>query len=145
MWPRVVSLDAAALSNSEPKLAVPSAASLGLSSPLTPVVSIAIVPNLERATARDGDVPLPPVLLWPRHSYAAPADTQALPAPDAQTMRYTRVFKMPGTEKKKATGSTQSAKPRDPNTPPANQPGTPSRHVTAIRPPLALHLPAFMR
>ena len=49
VWPRVVSVNTAALSNAEPKLAVPSAASLGLSSPLAPVTSIAMVPNLERA------------------------------------------------------------------------------------------------
>jgi peptidoglycan/xylan/chitin deacetylase (PgdA/CDA1 family) len=147
VWPRVVSVNRDALSNAEPKLAVPSAASLGLSSPLAPVTSIAMVPNLERAQVRDGEVPLPPVLLWPRRTFVAPADTQVLPAPAAQTMRYTRVFQMPGTEKRRtAAAGTQPAKPKAPNTPAAAQPSTPTRHVTAVRPPLALNLlPAFMR
>ena len=124
---------------------MPSAASLGLSSPLAPVTSIAMVPNLERQTARDGEIPLPPVLLWPRWRYAAPPDTQVLPAPAAQTMRYARVFQMPGTEKKKAATSTQIAKPKDPSAPAPTQHSTPTRHVTVVRPPLSLSLPAFMR
>jgi peptidoglycan/xylan/chitin deacetylase (PgdA/CDA1 family) len=142
VWPRVVSIDATTLSNTEPRLAVPSAASLGLSSPLKPVASVAMVPNLERQTARDSDVPLPPVLLWPRMSYAVPADVQGLPAPAAQTMRYARVFQMPGSEKKK----TVAAKPKDPNAPAApHHSATAARHVSAVRPPLSLSLPAFMR
>ncbi|MGE0613677.1 MAG: polysaccharide deacetylase family protein [Hyphomicrobiales bacterium] len=147
VWPRVVSFNKETLSGAEPKLAVPSAASLGLSSPLAPVTSIAVVPNLERPPLRDGDVPLPPVLLWPRWTYAAPADTQVLPAPAAQTMRYTRVFQMPGTEKKRtAVAGTQSAKPKASNAPAtSHHTGTTTRHVTA-RPPLALNLlPAFLR
>jgi len=144
VWPRV--LDTAALQDAEPRLAVPSAASLGLSSPLAPVTSMAMVPNLERSPPREGEIPLPPVLLWPRWTYAAPADIQALPAPAAQTMRYARVFQMPATpQRRKPVSGTQVAKPKEPGTPAAPQPGTPTRHVTAVRPPLSLHLPAFMR
>ena len=116
VWPRVVSTNTKALSNSEPKLAVPSAASLGLSAPLAPVTSIALVPNFERPQLREGDVPLPPVLPWPRRSFVAPADTQVFPAPAAQTMRYARIFQMPGTEKKKVA----AAKPKDPTAATAN-------------------------
>jgi peptidoglycan/xylan/chitin deacetylase (PgdA/CDA1 family) len=147
VWPRVVPANTVALSNAEPKLAVPSAASLGLSSPLAPVTSVAVVPDFERPPVREGEVPLPPVLLWPRWTYAAPADTQDLPAPAAQTMRYTRVFQMPGTEKKRtAVAGTQSAKPKAHTAPAASQQtGTTTRHVTA-RPPLDLNLlPAFLR
>ena len=147
VWPRVIPANTVALSNAEPKLAVPSAASLGLSSPLAPVTSISVVPDFERPPVREGEVPLPPVLLWPRWTYATPADTQDLPAPAAQTMRYARVFQMPGADKKRtAVAGTQSAKPKA-NTAPAasQQTGTTTRHVTA-RPPLALNLlPAFLR
>ena len=148
VWPRVVSANTKALSNSEPKLAVPSAASLGLSAPLTPVTSLAMVPNFERPQIREGEVPLPPVLPWPRRSFVAPADTLAFSAPAAQTMRYARIFQMPGTEKKKVA----AAKPKDPTAATATTAATgsghghtPSRHVTVVRPPLSLTLPNFMR
>ena len=152
VWPRLVSTNTMAISNAEPKLAVPSAASLGLTAPLSPITSIALVPNFERAQMREGDVPLPPVLPWPRRSFATPADTQLLPVPAAQTMRYARVYQMPGTEKKKvAAAGTQPAKPKDPNATTtgsshANTPSRPSHHqVTVVRPPLSLSLPNFMR
>jgi hypothetical protein len=154
VWPRVVEVNTSALSNGRPTSGVPSAASLGLSAPLASVTSIALVPNFERPPLREGEIPLPPVTLWPRRSYATPADTQVLPAPAAQTMRYTRVFQMPGTEKKKVAAAgtqatraagTQPAKPKDPNAPAATQTSVPPRHVTVVRPPLALSLPNFMR
>jgi hypothetical protein len=127
-------------------------ASLGLSAPLAPVTSLALVPNFDRPQLREGDVPLPPVLPWPRRSFVTPADTQVFPAPAAQTMRYARIFQMPGTEKKKVATGTQPAKPKDPNATatPASSPGhSPSRpaghQVTVVRPPLSLTLPNFMR
>ncbi len=148
MWPRVASTQAIAISQAEPKLAVPSAASLGLSTPLAPVTSTAMVPNLERQTVREGDVPLPPVLMWPRWRYAAPADNRLLPVPAAQTMRYARVFQMPGTEKRKPAATT-TAKPKEPaTTGSVHAVATPrpsSHQVTVVRPPLSLSLPAFMR
>jgi hypothetical protein len=102
-----------------------------------------MVPNLERAAVRDGEVPLPPVLLWPRFRYAAPDDRLVLPAPAEHTFRYTRVFQMPGTERKRTA---QAPKPKDPNgSPVTTQSISPARHVTAVRPPLSLSLPAFMR
>jgi hypothetical protein len=152
VWPRVVSVNTPALSNAPPVLPVPSSASLGLSRPLKPIASMAIVPSFERPMMREGDVPLPPVMLWPRYRYAAPVETEQLPVPAAQTLRYARVFQMPGTEKKKkapssATG-TQVAKPKDPATTGSTQQVSaaprPSNHqFTVIRPPLSL--PNFMR
>ncbi len=117
-----------------------------------PVTSIALVPNFERPPLREGEIPLPPVTIWPRRSYATPVDTLVLPVPAAQTMRYARVFQMPGTEKKKvAAAGTQPAKPKDPNAPPtaashASTPARPTGHqLTVVRPPLSLSLPNFMR
>lgn len=158
VWPRLVTVGAPTLSNDQPVLEVPSAASLGLSDPLKPVSTIALVPNLERPSVREGDVPLPPVLLWPRQRFAAPVESEQLPAPAAQTFKYTRVFQMPGTEKKKKAPSsaTQVTKPKDPNAPAtttgstqasaAPRPAHPAGHqLSVVRPPLSLSLPNFMR
>src|SRR5581483_6508052 len=153
VWPRLVSVGAPALSNDEPALEVPSAASLGLSNPLKPVSTIALVPSFDRPILREGEIPLPPVLMWPRQRFAAPHETEQLPAPAAQTFKYSRVFQMPGTEKKKkapAAPGTQVAKPKD--TGPATTGQTASattrssgHQLSVVRPPLSISLPNFMR
>ena len=159
VWPRLVPTTVSAISTAQPAFEVPSAASLGLSDPLRPVTSIALVPSVERPLVREGEVPLPPVLLWPRWTYATPVEAGMLPVPAAQTFRYSRVFQMPGSEKKKVasahspkTKSTTVAKPKDINTPasaepaPSSNPSRPTGHQwTVMRPPMALSLPKFMR
>jgi peptidoglycan-N-acetylglucosamine deacetylase len=159
VWPRIVTVGTPPISTAPPAFAVPSAASLGLSDPLRPVTSIALVPNFERPMLREGDIPLPPVTLWPRRNYATPVEVGALPAPAAQTFRYSRVFQMPGTEKKKLASahsskpkSAQPAKPKDNSAPataepaPSSTPHRPTGHQwTVVRPPMALSLPKFMR
>ena len=159
VWPRLVPTTVSAISTAQPAFEVPSAASLGLSDPLRPVTSIALVPSVERPLVREGEVPLPPVLLWPRWTYATPVEAGMLPVPAAQTFRYSRVFQMPGSEKKKVasahspkTKSTTVAKPKDINTPasaepaPSSTPSRPTGHQwTVVRPPMALSLPKFMR
>ena len=154
VWPRLVPVGTPTVSADEPVLPVPSARSLGLSNPLQPVKTMALVPNFERPIVHEGQVPLPPVLPWPRRAFVAPADNEQLPAPSAQTFRYTRIFEMPGMgtirgekKKKKAPDGTQIAK--DPNAPPAPVQTTasarPASHkLTVARPPMSL-FPNFMR
>ncbi len=158
-WPRIVSAGTPTVSTAPPAFAVPSAASLGLTDPLGPVTSITLVPSVERPLLREGEIPLPPVLLWPRRAYATPIEVGELPVPAAQTFRYSRVFQMPGTEKKKVASahaskakSTPAAKPKDLNAPataepaPATRPNRQTGHQwTVVRPPMALSLPKFMR
>ena len=149
VWPRVVSANTKALSNSEPKLAVPSAASLGLSAPLTPVTSLAMVPNFERPQLQEGDVPLPPVLPWPRRSFVAPADTQVFSS--AGRADHALCPHLPDAGDRKEEGGRGEAEgPEAAATATTATTGSghghsPTRHVTVVRPPLSLTLPNFMR
>ena len=80
-----------------------------------------MVPNFERPLVRDGEVPLPPVLLWPRRSYAAPTDSQASAGTGcADHPVHPHLPDARAREKKKGTapdGNARPAKPKDQNAP----------------------------
>ena len=149
VWPRVVSANTKALSNSEPKLAVPSAASLGLSAPLTPVTSLAMVPNFERPQRSGGGS-----AAAARIAVAAPQLRGTGRYPGRFQRRPRRPCVMPASSRcrgpKRRRWPQRSRRIRPPLPPPPLATGSghghsPSRHVTVVRPPLSLTLPNFMR
>ncbi len=133
-WPRVVA--PVGQESPEPVLAAPNPENFGVMDPRDAAVKVALTPSFERPPVRDGDVPLPPVALWPRPvSYSVPA-ANTLPIPGRHNFRYSRVFQLdkpklatrkPATTPASGTTSTQ-AKPKDPNS-------TGSTAANAPRPP----------
>jgi peptidoglycan/xylan/chitin deacetylase (PgdA/CDA1 family) len=96
-WPRVVATAHSA--SAEPALAAPNPWNFGLiASREDGVVKVAVAPNSDRASTRVGDVP---ASLWPRRaSYLIPpAEAHVLPAPGAHNFRYSRVFRLPNTDR----------------------------------------------
>jgi hypothetical protein len=84
-WPSVMPID---MDPAEPVLAAPSLGSLGLSD-AAGVIRVALAPHGEQTRAEPGQVPLPPVALWPRSvTHMDVAEREALPAPGAENFRY---------------------------------------------------------
>jgi peptidoglycan/xylan/chitin deacetylase (PgdA/CDA1 family) len=128
-WPRVVAI--AHSDSAEPTLAAPNPWNFGLiASREDGIVKIAVAPSSDRASTREGDVPLPSGARWPRRaSYSVPtAEAQVLPVPGRHNFRYSRIFRLPNADKTKVatrkpaattagptTASTPApAKPKDP-------------------------------
>jgi peptidoglycan/xylan/chitin deacetylase (PgdA/CDA1 family) len=98
-WPRVVAT--ANPDSAEPTLAAPNPWNFGLiASREDGVVKVAVAPSSDRASTREGDVPMPP---WPRRmSYPVPpAETRVLPVPGRHNFRYSRVFRLPNAARTK--------------------------------------------
>ena len=63
--------------------------------PRDAAVKVALTPSFERPPARDGEVPLQPVVLWPRPaSYSAPDAESTLPIAGRHNFRFVRVFQL---------------------------------------------------
>jgi peptidoglycan/xylan/chitin deacetylase (PgdA/CDA1 family) len=132
VWPRLVNIGVTA---EEPQLEVPSPKNFGLPEVAGAPVKVALVPNFDRPPVREGEIPLPPITPWPRQLYSAPVERETLAAPAAQNFKYTRVFKMPGSERSRKPAATQVAsKPKDPNQP-ATTGATPTAHTAEASPP----------
>jgi peptidoglycan/xylan/chitin deacetylase (PgdA/CDA1 family) len=135
-WPRV--LASIGTEMPEPVLAAPNPENFGVMDPRDAAVKMALTPSFERPLLRDGEVPLPPLALWPRPaSHSGPDSESTLPIPGRHNFRYVRVFqpdklklasRKPATTSASGATSTQ-AKPKDPNStrgpPAANGPRPP--------------------
>ena len=88
LWPEPV----ASLALPDPVLDVPSVNNFGIAAGR--YTNGTVVPGTDRLRGSDGDIPLPPVSLWPRSvRLVAVQSAETLPAPDATYFRYSRVWK----------------------------------------------------
>jgi len=163
-WPRVIAVGP---ESTAPVLPAPSLANFGVDESRAGPVKVALTPNFDRSPTSEGEIPLPPVALWPRRvSYSVPAEAEVLPVPGAQNFRYSRVFRLPSLDKPKLATRTPSStttpwsattaappKPKDPNatggiagTPNGPRPPRPVGHqLSVVRPPFSLSPPIRIR
>ncbi len=89
VWPSAISLDAD--TGVDPVLVAPGLETLGVADGQG-VVRVALAPSAERTRTETGQVPLPPVALWPRGVISLDiAERIILPAPAAENFRYSAI------------------------------------------------------
>ena len=145
IWPRTLVMG----ESPPPVLAAPSPASFGVEY-FGPVIKVAMVQTFERQVAHDGDVPLPPLTVWPRAvAYSVPADSEMLPVPGAHNFKYSRPFRLGPPDKPKFAVQHKrpiAAKPREAmpifgglfGAWPASRPPARGHQLTVARPPTNL-------
>ena len=142
-WPRVIT---ASLPSAAPVLTAPSPANFGLHVTREASVKVTLAPTGERAPAREGEVPLPPVPPWPREaSYAVPDEVQALPIPAADNFRYARAVRLPPPDKPRLAARRPDTSPMSITSstgfarmPGGPRPPRPIGHIFSVMRPLAL-------
>jgi peptidoglycan/xylan/chitin deacetylase (PgdA/CDA1 family) len=111
VWPRTL---AATVNGAAPVLSAPSPANFGIENFGGRRIKVAMAHSFGRPVMRDDGTPASPSIPWPvQVAYSAPVESGNLPVPGAQHFRYSRPFRIGGTDKPKlaARKPTLAAKP----------------------------------